>query len=284
MRIILTKIAAVAGMSAYRAQGGEVTDEVKMRISEAAPRRAPAQAQKPRSLLVFTLCRGFRHESIPTGAAAMKILGEKTGAFTAVESDDIDMFTPEKLAGFDAVCLMSCTGELFWPANFEQLPAAEQEAARRRDEALKKSLLDFVSGGKGLIGSHAATDCFYKWPEYGEMMGGYFDGHPWNEPVTVRLDEPNHPLNAAFDGKPFVIADEIYQFGAPYSRDKLRVLLSLEPAKIDRQAGHQTLTTILRLAGFGSTAKGVFYCSPGIATRSLEPADSAALSGRHQPR
>lgn len=267
MRIILVGAISLllAGMSAYRAQGGEVTDEVKMRISEAAPRRAPAQAQKPRSLLVFTLCRGFRHDSIPTGAAAMKILGEKTGAFTAVESDDIDMFTPEKLARFDAICLMSCTGELFLPANFEQLPAAEQEAARRRDEALKKSLLDFVSGGKGLIGSHAATDCFYKWPEYGEMMGGYFDGHPWNEPVTVRLDEPNHPLNAAFDGKPFVIADEIYQFGAPYSRDKLRVLLSLEPAKIDpAKPGIKRTDDDFAISWVRQYGKGrVFYCSLG---------------------
>jgi hypothetical protein len=84
-------------MSAYRAQGGEVTDEVKMRISEAAPRHAPAQAQKPRTLLVFTLCRGFPHDSIPTGAAAMKILGERRRVYGGRERD-IDMFTPEKLA------------------------------------------------------------------------------------------------------------------------------------------------------------------------------------------
>jgi type 1 glutamine amidotransferase len=243
----------------------EPADEVKSRIAAAAPDHAPAQPQKPRRLLVFTLCRGFAHASIPTGAAAMKVLGEKTGAFTAVESDDTDMFTPDKLAQFDAVCLMSCTGELFLPPNLEQLPPDQQAAARQRDETLKRSLLDFVSGGKGLIGIHAATDCFYKWPEYGELMGGYFDGHPWNELVTLRLDEPNHPLNAAFAGKPFEVADEIYQFRAPYSRARLRVLLSLDPTRIDlAKPGINRTDDDFAVSWIRPYGKGrVFYCSLG---------------------
>ena len=248
-----------------RRQPPELSAADLEKITAAVPKEA-VKPQSPRKILVFWRCEGFFHGSgIAGGNKALALMGEKTGAFTAVESDDIDMFTPEKLAGFDAVCLMSCTGELFWPANFEQLPAAEQEAARRRDEALKKSLLDFVSGGKGLIGSHAATDCFYKWPEYGEMLGGYFDGHPWNEQVMVRLDEPNHPLNAAFGGKPFVIADEIYQFGAPYSRDKLRVLLSLEPTKIDpAKPGIKRTDDDFAISWVRQYGKGrVFYCSLG---------------------
>jgi type 1 glutamine amidotransferase/HEAT repeat protein len=93
---------------------------------------------------------------------------------------------------------------------------------------VEKRFVDFVRNGKGLIGVHAATDCLYKWPEYGDMMGGFFNSHPWNENVTVKLDDPGHPLLRAFRGQSFVVADEIYQFKEPYSRDKLRVLLSID--------------------------------------------------------
>jgi len=49
----------------------------------------------------------------------------------------------------------------------------------------------------------------------------------------VKLDDPGHPLVAAFNGQDFDVADEIYQFRDPYSREKLRVLLSLDVEKIN---------------------------------------------------
>jgi type 1 glutamine amidotransferase len=253
------------GMTSSALIAAEPTPEVKALIAGAAPDKPPARPQKRRHLLVFTLCRGFAHGSIPTGAAAMKILGEKSGAFTVTESDDIAVFAPDRLSQFDGVCLMNCTGELFLPADFEKLTPEEQNAARERDQLLKKSLLDFVNAGKGLVGIHAATDCFYKWPEFGEMMGGYFDGHPWSEEVTVRVDEPTHPLNAAFGGQPFVVNDEIYQFKAPYSRDRLRVLLSLDPARTNmfkrgiNRTDEDFAVSWVRPYGTGR----VFYCSLG---------------------
>ena len=39
--------------------------------------------------------------------------------------------------------------------------------------------------GKGFAGIHSATDTFYGWPEYGALVGAYFDGHPWHQPVTL---------------------------------------------------------------------------------------------------
>ena len=66
------------------------------------------------------------------------------------------------------------------------------------------------------------------WPEFIELLGASYWGHPWNEEVGVKLDEPDHPLVAAFGGKSFRIAEEIFQFNEPYSREKLRVLLSLD--------------------------------------------------------
>jgi hypothetical protein len=60
------------------------------------------------------------------------------------------------------------------------------------------------------------------------LLGARFWGHPWNEEVGVKVDEPDHPLVAAFDGKGFRIKEEIFQFNDPYSRKKLRVLISLD--------------------------------------------------------
>ncbi|CAE7817242.1 unnamed protein product, partial [Symbiodinium microadriaticum] len=95
----------------------------------------------------------------------------------------------------------------------------------------RKSLLDFVSSGKGLVGFHAASDANYHWEEFGKLIGGYFDQHPWHEKVGIKVDSPDHPLMAAFGGEDFAIVDEIYQFRDPYSRDALHVLLSLDVDK-----------------------------------------------------
>ena len=97
------------------------------------------------------------------------------------------------------------------------------------------------------MGIHGATATFLGWPEYGRMLGAYLAGHPWNrETVTVKLDDPDHPLNAAFGGQGFQIADEIFQFRAPYSRDHLRVLLSLDTAKTDMKKPGQRLPSSMQ--------------------------------------
>ncbi len=244
------------------AQTPEQLDQMRAALPEQA-RVAPAA---PRTLLVFNLCRGYRHEAVGLGAATLKALGERTGAFSVVISDDIAMFEPENLAKFDAVCFNNTTGELFLPPNLAELSAEAQEAAQAYDAALKQSLLDFVRGGKGLVGIHAATDTFYKWPEYGEIMGGYFWGHPWDEEVGIKVDDPLHALTAAFEAPTFRLADEIYQFREPYSRDNLRVLLSLDVATTDMNKGDQIHRTdgdfaVAWVRGYGQGR--VFYCSLG---------------------
>jgi len=216
-------------------------------IRAAAPDTAPVKPAQPRKLLVYTGCQGFVHSAIPYATAALEVTGKKTGAFTVAATSDPTVFQPANLREFDAICLNNTTGELF------------------DDPTWKQGLLDFVRAGKGLVGLHAATDCFYQWPEFGELMGGYFAGHPWNETVTVKLDEPEHPLAKMFGGAPFAIADEIYQFKDPYSRRRLRVLLSLDTLKTDMTKKGITRTdgdfavSWVRNYGLGR----VFYCSLG---------------------
>jgi Uncharacterized protein conserved in bacteria len=68
--------------------------------------------------------------------------------------------------------------------------------------------------------------------EYGEMIGGYFDQHPWNVfDAPVLVEDSSFPGMQDF-GKAFVIKDEIYQI-KDYSRDKVRVLMRLDPDKLD---------------------------------------------------
>jgi len=236
------------------------------KMEAAMPGKPRVKPAKQRKLLVFTLCQGHAHGAIPFAAKALEIMGQKTGAFEATASDDMSVFEPEKLAQFDAVCMDNTTMRAFTPSDLKKLPEQERTKARERDAELKKSLLDFVRGGKGLIGIHAATDCFYAWPEYGEMMGGYFSGHPWHEDVGIKLDDPAHPLCAAFKGRDFTIKDEIYQFRDPYSRKKLRVLLSIDPARTNMKKGNKIrrkdgdfAVTWVRSYGKGR----VFYCSLG---------------------
>jgi type 1 glutamine amidotransferase len=241
---LLPLLALLAGPA--RAADAVPAEELE-KVKAAAPDKAPVHPAKPRKVLVYTACKGFVHDAIPIGTAALRVLGEKTGAFTIEEAAEPTALQADNLRKFDAVVFNNTTGELF------------------EDEALKAGLLDFVRGGKGIVGIHAATDCFYKWAEFGELMGGYFDGHPWNEMVAVKLDDTKSPLNAAFEGHGFEIADEIYQFKEPYSRDRLHVLLSLDTGKTNmKKDGVKRTDGDFAVSWVRTYGKGrLFYCSLG---------------------
>jgi hypothetical protein len=103
------------------------------------------------------------------------------------------------------------------------------------DDEQKAALLSFVrDDGKGFLGGHSAADTFYKWPEYGEMIGAYFDLHPWNKEVVVDMEDRVFPATAHFPPK-VTFKDEIYQF-KDYSRDKVRVLASIDVSSVDLKA------------------------------------------------
>ena len=207
----------------------EVSPEDVQRIERAIPAVAPAKPAAKRKLLVVTLHvhdgkvrKG--HASIPHGNLALELMGKRTGAYEVVFSNDVEMFRPERLKDFDAICFNNTAGVLF------------------DDPALRESLLGFIRSGKGFVGIHAAAATFVQWPKYdqwpafGEMVGATENGgHPWkpDEKITIRPEEPAHPLNAAFKGQRFEIADEVFQFQTPYSRQKLRILLSIDTDKTD---------------------------------------------------
>ncbi|MBM4027374.1 MAG: ThuA domain-containing protein [Planctomycetes bacterium] len=203
------------------------------KMQAAAPEKARVEAAQARKLLVFSRSWGYKHTARPFGAKAIEIMGQKTGAFEAVLTEEDVLFEPQHLKEFDAVVLNNTNEEIFLPENFAKLPPAEQALARQRDETLKKSFVEFLQAGGGLAVIHAGVASFRDWPEFGNIIGARFDNHPWNAGSTVvlRVEEPDHPLTAAFKEPSFLVTDEIYQVTDPYSREKLRVLLSLDPVR-----------------------------------------------------
>ncbi len=228
-------------------------DEIR-KIEEAMPDKATVKPAKPRKALVFWRCEGFYHGSIPVVNKALDIMGEKTGAFEVTMcTDDYSVFTAEKLRQFDVVILNNTTHLKFSP----------KETPERC-----KALMDFVKNGKGIVGVHAATDNFYEWEEGMEMMGGKFTGHPWTSGGTwaFKIDQPDHPLMAAFKGRGFKAKDEIYRTDPPlYSREKQLVLMSLDmsdpatKAKAQKPEDADVGTSWIKDWGKGR----IFYCSLG---------------------
>lgn len=195
-------------------------------MQAAAPAEAPAKPTKPRRVLVWG--HPWTHTPNVFAEEALKILGKKSGAFEAVVSDDPRLLLGDRLPRFDALVMNNIhERDPFLPADYAKRTKAGQEAAQKLDQAIKQSILEYVKGGRGVVGVHAATAALQGWPEYGEMIGGYYGGHIAQE-VVIKLEDPAHPLVACFEGKPFGLLDEIYIAREPYSRKKLRVLLSLD--------------------------------------------------------
>ena len=227
------------------------------------------KTQKPRKLLVYSVTRGYRHKSIPIGQAALRILGEKTGAYEAVVSDDMENFEPDTIGQFDAVCFLNTTKDVFKPAknDWNTMSPEQRKVALEREERLKKSLMKFLESGKGFIGIHAATDTYYSWKEYGEMIGGYFDGHPWNAgtPVSIMVEkgQEEHACCAHLEGENLNFKEEIYQFKAPYDPRKLHMLLRLDTEQTDISKGKRA-DKDYGVSWIKNHGKGrVFYCSLG---------------------
>lgn len=185
---------------------------------------APAEAQtKKKKLLAVGAVKGFQHDATSHGLATLWKLGQDSGLWDTYIRTDTQLITKQKLSGnaknldfFDAIAFYT-TGEL------------------DLDDQQKKDFLSFIrEDGKGFIGIHSATDTFYKWPEYGEMIGGYFDGHPWNQfQAPVIVEDRDHPITRHFPPT-FTVLDEIYQV-KDYSRDRVRVLMRMDPKQIDLQ-------------------------------------------------
>jgi type 1 glutamine amidotransferase len=262
----------------------------------ALPDKPFATPQGVRHVLVLCKAAGWVHTSIPLAAKMVEYLGDKTGSWTTTITYDAAMITPENLKQYDALFLDSTTGEFLDDPN--------DKAA---SDARRQALLAFVKGGKGLAGVHAATDSYHTsgrpassgaeptaltgtWPEFNEMIGGFFKFH-WTYPtlIPVKIDDPNSPLTSMFPARGYEIVDETYTFAQDsFSRKRVHVLTSInykkmsaedkakEPAGTRRTDGDYALSYIQRV-GNGR----VFYEAHGHDEKvySLRPWVAHMLAG-----
>lgn len=177
---------------------------------------------KRKKLLLIAQTKGWEHDSISHGASTLERLGTESGIWDTYIRTDTELVTKKSLGGRNAKNLNYFDAVAFFPTGEIDL-----------DDSQKADLMSFIKeDGKGFIGMHTAGDTLYKWPEYGEMVGGYFDQHPWGTfDAPIIVDDRTFPATKHFP-KEFVISDEIYQY-KDWSRDKCRVLMRLDPAKLD---------------------------------------------------
>jgi len=216
----------------------EIPAHRAQQIYEAAPSKTQVTPKQPRRVLIWNtpahLMERDPHKGycIPYGSAALEAIGKKTGAFVPVVSDDLSQYLPENINRFDAIVMNNSSGPWITPTDadmakesFKKLGTDKKEV----EQALRQSLMDYVKNGGGVVSVHYALAGNAHWPEFKELFGAKFTGHPWNEEIAVTVEEPSNPLVAAFGGEDFRVADEIYEYGPPYERSKLRVLMSLDP-------------------------------------------------------
>jgi type 1 glutamine amidotransferase len=219
-------------------------------ISVMAIATAALGADKPKRLLLVTHSAGFVHDSVAIAEHVLKEIGPKYGFEVTCYRFTGD---PNAKAGNATVLekysqsFRRATGEM---VTMEQCGRVNAETLKNFDAVLffttgnpltrdeLKDLEKWVADGGAFAGTHCATDTLYR-TTYGALVGAYFAGHPWHQKVKLHLDDPKHPAAAGFkEGD--TITDEIYQFAdAPYSREKLHIIVSIDNSSIDVNRGRR---------------------------------------------
>jgi type 1 glutamine amidotransferase len=220
-------------------------------VALALPASVATQSAAPRKKLLFLTHAGlYKHSSLPFAEKSVTDMG-KSGGFDVTTLEgykqdsralDLSMITPDYLSQFDGLMLMT-NGNL---------PLSD---------AQKKGIVDFVRNGKALIGAHCATLTMYDYPEFGEVLGGYYlksliptDLVGKGKIGVLKVEDPNHPATKML-GSTWPLNEEFYEFGhavwdaskptenisqvgrlhilMPFSRDRVHVLLSLDTSRMD---------------------------------------------------
>ncbi len=213
---LLLAAACAAAVAAFGDMPGakDLRPEWSARLESLVGGALPAKPSGKR-LLVFCRAEGFRHsQSIAAGNEAIRLAGEKAGAWSVDISEDYASLLPENLGKYDAVVLNNTTN---------------LKTDRHRHVA--PALVEFVKSGKGLAVVHSGDDGFSEAPDILYMIGGRFCGHPWHAGGTwrFRVEDADSPLTKTFPKEGFPFSDEIYMQAAPYySRQAQHILVSLD--------------------------------------------------------
>ena len=191
-------------------------------------------AQARKHVLAWADVRnGYQHDSISHAVATVERLGRESGAYDTFIRTDSQLITKHPVT-FPAGTGIA-TGETFNVRNLDYFDAIFFFGVREIDLSTEQraDLLSFVrDDGKGFVAAHSAATAFFSWPEFGEMLGGRFDEHPWGiADGTVVVDDPAFPAMRHLP-RAKVFRDELYQI-KDFSRQKIRVLAHLDASKLN---------------------------------------------------
>ena len=181
-------------------------------------------------LAVADVQSGFHHDSISHALATVEQIGRKANAFVTMIRTDSQLITKGQIAGkgrYEGRGVNARTLD-FYDAIF-MLPSGFGTMT----EEQRKELLAYVRDeGKGLIVGHATGVAFTDWPEFAEMVGGYMDSE-FNANAKIIVEDPAFPGASAFGGNTFMFNDQHPVLKAPYSRNKVHVVMRLDPDSLD---------------------------------------------------
>ena len=176
-------------------------------VAAAAP---SLQAAGPKHLLVVTVTKGFRHDSIPVSETVLKQLGETSKSYTVdyvrTDEDMAQKMTADALKNYDGVIFANTTGDL---------PIPDKDAFVR-----------WIRAGHAFIGMHAATDTYHGFEPYKAMLGAEFLTHGPQVEVNCLVEDKKHPATRHL-GDSWKVFDEIYQF-QHFDRARFHGLLGLD--------------------------------------------------------
>ena len=182
-----------------------------------------AVPHRKRVLAWMDVRNGYQHDAISHAVSVIERLGYETGEYDTFIRTDSQLITRGPVTGSDGKPLL-------YNKNLKDFDAIFFFGVREIDltPAQKSDLLAFVhDDGKGLVVAHSGATAFFSWREFGRMVGGRFDEHPWGIIEAPMLVEDH-----AFPGMTqlpdsFRHIDEYYQI-KDFSREDARVLLRLD--------------------------------------------------------
>jgi type 1 glutamine amidotransferase len=235
--------------------------ETRARIEAAIPNKAFAAPKKPRKLLVIESLEGMSHNTIPHTNVMIQRMGEKTGAWTTVFSNDLSNLRYPKVKEYDAIFLNSIVGEF--------LP----------DPAMRADLVRYVNEGGGIGGIHGTPWASRNWDEFAEMIGAQNAPHRIENGILKVYDKDN-PIVRPFNYEDLPFREEYYRFedqgNVRLRWDKVRVLLIVDldekvPNSTDKPwPGYRRPDKVYPVAWIREYGKGrVFYNSMGHMTETF---------------
>lgn len=248
---------------------------VGARLAEA--QQSPAQAQQPRQrkrVLAWADTRNgiAQHDSVSHAISVIERLGYESGAYDTFIRTDSNIISKKPL--------MTTGKPASGGPNLNNVDAifflGHRDIELTDDQ--KADLLSFVKDdGKGFVAAHTATTALLQWPEFGELLGGRYDGHPWGSVAGTLINEdPTFPATKHF-ASTFPLTDEFYQT-MDYSREKMRVVLRLDVSKMPPNTGVHRTDGDFPLAWAKMYGKGrVFYSSLGHSAATWDNPDVSKM-------